>query len=207
MPDLPRLYAILDVDLTHSTGRDPLGVASGFFAAGVRLLQLRSKRLESGPLLELARALVDLARPDGAAVIVNDRPDVAVLARAAGVHVGQDDLPPDAVRRVMPAGIIGLSTHTREQVERALDGPAGYLAVGPIFATSTKDTGYAAVGLELLEWAARRSDRPVVAIGGITLDNIAEVIAAGAASAAVISDLLRGDPHERARAMVARAGG
>ena len=201
------MYAILDVEYTTSLGRDPLTVASAFFGGGVRLLQLRSKILGSGPLLELAQALVHAAQPHGATVIVNDRADIAVLARAGGVHVGQDDLPPDAVRRAMPEGIIGLSTHTREQFVGALDTPATYVAVGPIFATATKDTGYAQVGLELLEWAARRSDRPVVAIGGITLDNIGEVIAAGAASAAVISDLLRGDPVERARAMVARARG
>ena len=203
----PRLYAILDVEYTSSVGRDPLTVASTFFSAGVRLIQVRSKALGSGALLELSCQVVEAARPHGAIVIVNDRPDIAVLACAAGVHVGQEDLPPDAVRRVMPDGIVGLSTHTREQFELALATPATYLAVGPVFGTSTKDTGYAAVGLDLLMWAARRSDRPVVAIGGITLDNIAEVFAAGASSAAVISDLVRGDPRERARAMVARAAG
>jgi thiamine-phosphate pyrophosphorylase len=203
----PRLYAILDVEYTSSVGRDPLTVASTFFSAGVRLIQVRSKALGSGALLELSSQVVEAARPHGAIVIVNDRPDIAVLAGAAGVHVGQEDLPPDAVRRVMPDGIVGLSTHTREQFELALATPATYLAVGPVFGTSTKDTGYAAVGLDLLMWAARRSDRPVVAIGGITLDNIAEVFAAGASSAAVISDLVRGDPRERARVMVARAAG
>jgi thiamine-phosphate pyrophosphorylase len=203
----PRLYAILDVEYTSSVGRDPLTLASTFFSAGVRLIQVRSKALASGALLELSRQVVDAARPHGAIVIVNDRPDIAVLAGAAGVHVGQEDLPPDAVRCVMPDGIVGLSTHTREQFEFALATPATYLAVGPVFGTSTKNTGYAAVGLDLLTWAARRSDLPVVAIGGITLDNIAEVFAAGASSAAVISDLVRGDPRERARAMVAQASG
>jgi thiamine-phosphate pyrophosphorylase len=196
---IPRLYAILDVEPTRARGRDPLELASIFFASGVRLLQIRAKELASGPLLQLSRAVVAAARPHGARVVVNDRPDIAVLAGADGVHVGQDDVSPDAVRRVMPSGMLGLSTHSPAQVEAALRTPATYLAVGPVFATATKDTGYAAVGLEFVRWAAKVSDRPVVAIGGITAGNADEVFAAGAASVAVISDLIAGDPAERVR--------
>lgn len=202
MPDrqnLPRLYAILDVELTRARGRDPLELASTFLHAGVRLLQVRAKDQASGAFLQLARDIVSAARPHGAAVIVNDRADIAVLAGAAGVHVGQDDLSPDAVRRLMPTGILGLSTHTRSQFDAALLTPATYVAVGPIFGTTTKGTGYAALGLEFVKWAASRSGRPVVAIGGITAENAGEVIAAGAASVAVISDLLASDPAERVR--------
>ena len=204
---LPHLYAILDIDLTRAAGRDPSAVASAFFEGGVRLIQIRAKNLPGGELLALSRAVVAEARSVGATVIINDRPDVAVLARADGVHVGQDDLPPAAVRRVMPSGILGLSTHTREQLEAALDTPATYVAVGPVFGTATKDTGYTPVGLEFVRWAAAHSDRPIVAIGGIGLENIREVIAAGAASAAVISELLRGDPGTRARDLTARTAG
>ncbi len=197
--NLPRLYAILDVEYTRVRNRDPLEVASIFFESGVRLLQVRSKRLESGPLLALSTAVVESAAPYGAVVIVNDRADIAVLAGADGVHVGQDDLSPDAVRRVMPSGAIGFSTHSREQFDAALETPATYLAVGPVFRTTTKESAYASVGLELVRWAAARSDRPVVAIGGIMADNAGDVIAAGASSVAVISDLLDGDPAERVR--------
>ncbi|HSL20525.1 MAG TPA: thiamine phosphate synthase [Vicinamibacterales bacterium] len=206
-PTLPRLYAILDVDLTAARGLAPLDVAREWMEGGARLLQLRAKALESGPLLSLACDLVALARRFEAAVVVNDRPDIACLSGADGVHVGQDDLPPAAVRRVMPAGLLGLSTHTDDQFSAALSTPATYIAVGPVFGTATKDTGYAAVGLDFVRRSASRSDRPVVAIGGITLENAAEVIAAGAASVAVISDLLRGEPRRRAREFVARTGG
>lgn len=148
-----------------------------------------------------------MAHEAGASVIVNDRADVARLAGADGVHVGQDDLSPEVVRRVIPAGAIGLSTHTRAQVEEALRGPATYLAVGPVFETGTKETGYQPVGLELVAWAAARSDRPIVAIGGITLERASEAVAAGAGSVAVISDLLAGDPAARARAYADALGG
>jgi thiamine-phosphate pyrophosphorylase len=132
-------------------------------------------------------------------VIVNDRADIARMARAAGVHVGQDDLPPDAVRDVLGGGVIGLSTHDPQQVDEALRTAADYVAVGPVFGTATKDTGYSARGLELVGRAAGRG-KPVVAIGGITLARAPEVIGAGAGSVAVITDLLSGgDPESRVR--------
>ena len=112
------------------------------------------------------------------------------MARAAGVHVGQDDLPPDAVREVLADGVIGLSTHDAEQVDEALATVADYVAVGPVFGTATKETGYTARGLDLVRRAAGRG-KPVVAIGGITLDRAPEVIGAGAGSVAVITDLLQ----------------
>jgi thiamine-phosphate pyrophosphorylase len=196
---IPRLYAILDVETARARDRDPLDLAGIFFTSGVRFLQVRAKTLDSGPLLALSRAVVAAARPHGALVAINDRADIAVLSGADGVHVGQDDLSPEAVRRLMPAGVLGCSTHTRAQFEAALRTPATYLAVGPVYGTSTKNTGYQAVGLEFVRWAAGRSDRPVVAIGGITAENAPEVLAAGAASVAVVSDLLNGDPAERVR--------
>lgn len=201
--NLPALYAILDVERTVADGREPLAVALAFFSGGVRLLQVRAKQLGAGALLDLASQVVRAASPYGARVIVNDRADLAVLAGANGVHVGQDDVPPALVRRLHPVGLLGLSTHTVDQVLAALTTPATYIAVGPVFGTSTKDTGYGPVGLDFVRWAARQADRPVVAIGGITLENAPEVVDAGAASVAVISELLRGDPEARARAFVA----
>jgi thiamine-phosphate pyrophosphorylase len=136
-------------------------------------------------------------------VIVNDRADLALLSGADGVHVGQDDLTPSAVRRLLgPNAIIGYSTHTIDQVEAAVLEAASYLAVGPVFGTTTKQTGYDAVGLELVSAAAARTNgRPVVAIGGITLENAMSAIAAGASALAVIGDLLAtNDPEGRTRA-------
>jgi thiamine-phosphate pyrophosphorylase len=156
-------------------------------------------------MLELAERVVSIAAEHGAAVIVNDRVDVARIARAAGVHVGQDDLPPSQARELLGAdAIVGFSTHSLAQIRAALAEPVTYLAVGPIFGTRTKDTGYAAVGLELVAEAARTAGTPIVAIGGITLESAPSVLAAGATCVAVVGDLLVGDPAARVRAYVER---
>jgi thiamine-phosphate pyrophosphorylase len=170
---------------------------------------LRAKRLGSGPLLDLASALVEDAHQAGAVVILNDRADLARLADADGVHVGQDDLTVPEVRRLVgSAALVGLSTHTLGQVADALAWPISYLAVGPVFGTSTKDTGYRPGGLELVRAAAGivTSRVPLVAIGGITLERAAEVLAAGADAVAVITDLTIGEPEARVREWVARLG-
>jgi thiamine-phosphate pyrophosphorylase len=136
-------------------------------------------------------------------VIVNDRVDLARLSGAAGVHVGQDDIPPGAARAQLgPAAIVGFSTHTIEQIEAAAREPVTYIAVGPVFGTTTKATGYDAVGLDLVRTAvARAGGLPVVAIGGITLQRVPEVLASGASGVAVISDLMSGgDPASRVAA-------
>ena len=164
---------------------------------------MRAKHLSSAPFLEHAERLVLAADAYGANVIVNDRVDVALLAGAAGAHVGQEDLPPAAARRLLgPGAIIGYSTHTAAQIEAAVDEAVTYIAIGPVFGTATKDTGYEPVGLDRVSEAARiASDRPVVAIGGITLETAPQVIAAGASSVAVIGDLLtNGDPAARVAA-------
>lgn len=169
---------------------------------GATFIQIRAKPLESGPLAELCDASVAIARPYGAQIIVNDRVDVARMSGAAGVHVGQDDLPPADARRLLgPDAVIGFSTHSVEQFTAALAEPVSYLAVGPIFGTATKDTGYAAVGLALVADAARQAGAmPIVAIGGITLERAPSVLAAGATAVAVIGDLLAGgDPRGRTR--------
>jgi thiamine-phosphate pyrophosphorylase len=189
---LPPIYPIIDIDICRMRGTDPLALAGACIAGGARLLQVRQKGHDTGgaALLEAIRAILAVARPAGARVIVNDRADLAAMAGADGVHVGQQDLPPAAVRRIVGReSLIGLSTHTLEQVDEALASAADYLAVGPIFSTATKDTGYEARGLELVRGAAGRR-KPVVAIGGITLANAGSVLEAGADSVAIISDLL-----------------
>ena len=194
-----RLYPIVDADVCRERGLEPRALALACLRGGARLLQVRAKTGSSARCLDLAAQIVDAAGPFGAAVIVNDRADIARMARAAGVHVGQDDLPPAAVRDVIGGGVIGLSTHDPQQVDEALRTAADYVAVGPVFGTATKDTGYSARGLELVRHAAGRG-KPVVAIGGITLEQAPEVIGAGAGAVAVITDLLHGGrPEARVR--------
>jgi thiamine-phosphate pyrophosphorylase len=200
-----RLHAIVDVELAVRAGWTPIDLARAFLDGGATLIQLRAKQLGSAAFLDLADAAVRLVGPYHASIIVNDRADIALMCAAAGVHVGQDDLPPSAARRMLgERAVVGLSTHNMDQVERALREPISYVAVGPVFGTHSKETGYAAVGLELVESAARLAgELPVVALGGITLENARSVIEAGATSVAVISDLLVGnDPRGRAQAFL-----
>jgi len=206
---LPRLQAILDVETAARAAVQPLHLVQAFLDGGVQFVQIRAKQLPSGPFLDLCDEVVRLAAPYGALVIVNDRVDLARLSGAGGAHVGQDDLPVEAARAILgPDAVVGYSTHSVEQIEEALAMPISYLAVGPVFGTRTKETGYRAVGLDLVRAAVARAGAvPVVAIGGITLDNAASVMAAGASSVAVISDLLTGgDPAGRIRAFVTRCG-
>jgi len=203
---LPKLYAIVDADACARDGRVPVDVARAFLSAGARLIQLRCKPWGSAAFLDLAHAIVEDANRAGAAVIVNDRADVAALSRAHGLHVGQEDLAPADARSVIgDEPLLGLSTHTREQWEAALTEPVCYIAIGPVFGTGTKDTGYRAVGLDTTQRAAAAAagqGLPTVAIGGITRDNAVSAIEAGAASVAIISDLLRGDPEASCRALL-----
>ena len=180
---------------------DAASAACACIAAGVPLLQLRQKAGSSGALFALAEEVVRRAEGTPTRVIVNDRADLARAAGAHGVHVGQDDLSPSEARSIVgPEAMVGVSTHTREQIDRALESSASYVAVGPVFATTTKDTGYDARGLDLVRYAADRG-KPVVAIGGITLSRAPEVIAAGASAVAVITDLLvEADVEQRVRA-------
>lgn len=194
-----RLHAIVDVDASTRAGLIPLEVARAVLAGGGRVLQVRAKTLGSRAFLELADACVSAARSYNASIIINDRVDIARLSGASGVHLGQDDVSPSAARRLLgDSAVVGVSTHTVQQIEAALREPVSYVAIGPVFGTASKDTGYAAVGLTLVGTAARLAGHvPVVAIGGITLDNASSVIAAGAAAVAVIGDLLVGGNPER----------
>ncbi len=201
---IPRLYAILDYDVARQQGWTLVDLAKACFDGGARLVQVRAKSLASGPLFDLASSIVRLSDLYGARVIVNDRADVARLTGAAGVHVGQDDLAPRSAREVVgPSTIVGLSTHTVDQVMRALDEPIDYLAIGPVFETKTKARPYPTIGLDgvrATSQLARQKGVPLVAIGGITFDRVRDVVQAGADSIAVISDLLAtGDPTMRVR--------
>ncbi len=201
---LPSLYAVVDEEASARAGWQPLDLARAYLEAGVKFLQVRVKTASSASFLELCEAVRVAAHPHGALVVVNDRFDVALAAGLRAVHVGQDDVPPAIVRRHLgPEAVIGLSTHTREQIDAALYEPVSYIAVGPVFGTATKDTGYDAVGLDLVRYAASCTPLPIVAIGGITLERARAVRQAGAASLAVITDLVRhGDPSSRARAFL-----
>jgi len=200
---IPKLYAIVDAGACAAAGRAPIDVARAFLSAGARLLQLRFKEMPSGAFLDLARAILEDANAAGATIIINDRADIAALADARGVHVGQTDLSPADARTVIgPSRILGLSTHTREQWEQALAEPISYVAIGPVFGSVTKQTGYDAIGLSTVTQVATTASTkglPTVAIGGIAIANAVSVIDAGAASVAVISDLLKGDPENRCR--------
>lgn len=198
------LHAIVDVTVAAKAGWKPAELARAFLDGGARVIQLRGKELPSGAFLELSDALVAVANEYQARIIVNDRIDVARLSGAAGAHVGQEDLPPAAAREQLgPAAIVGFSTHTVAQVEAALREPVSYIAVGPVFGTSTKETGYEAVGLDLVSTAARLAGSiPIVAIGGVKLENARLAVDAGASSVAVISDLLVGDPVARVKAFL-----
>lgn len=164
-------------------------MAAELVAGGATWLQYRDKAGSGREMLAAVRRIRDAA--SGATLILNDRADLAVASGFSGVHVGQDDLSPEAARRICPGPmIIGISTHDPGQV-RAADGePVDYVAIGPVFATQSKATPDPVVGLAGVREARRLTSKPLVAIGGITLANCAEVIAAGADSVAVISELV-----------------
>jgi thiamine-phosphate pyrophosphorylase len=203
-PDWPRLYAILDVDSTASRDLDPVTLFQIWLDAGVRLVQMRAKSWPADRVLALADEMSGRAQAAGATFIVNDRTDLARMSRAHGVHLGQTDLSPQGARAILESSqIIGRSTHDEAEFTAALDEPVDYIAVGAVFRTSLKGPAHPTIGTSFVTWAAgepKLAGRPLVAIGGITLETAPEVIAAGASSVAVISDLLAADPRARIRA-------
>ncbi len=198
---LPRLYVILDAALITSPERD---CAASLAQAGVRLLQYRNKSASARQYLESSRKLAESLLPQGVTFFVNDRPDVAFLAGASGVHVGQDDLDVEQARRVVGGDkLVGVSTHNLEQFERAVASSADYIAVGPVFSTASKANPDPVVGVDFIRKVRALTDKPIVAIGGITLERAASAIAAGADSVAVISGILSApNPARRAREYV-----
>ena len=186
---LPKVYALTDVELS---GRSHAEQVKLLTQGGATLIQLREKKMPALEFYEHAKA----AGAVGVPLIINDRVDVAIAVGARGVHLGQDDLPPEAARRLLgPDAIVGYSTHNIDQALAAVKLPIDYLAVGPIFQTTTKTDTFAVLGLEGLRAVrAAIGEFPLVAIGGITHANAPEAIAAGADSVAVISALLS-DPN------------
>jgi thiamine-phosphate pyrophosphorylase len=184
---LPRLYVILDATLLTVSAFE---CAQELAGAGVRLMQYRHKYAPAGEMLKVSLDLASELQPQGITFIVNDRPDVATIASASGVHVGQDDLGVAATRTLVGEKIIGISTHNFEQFEKAAASTADYIAVGPIFETKSKANPDPVVGTDLIRRVRHLTDKPIVAIGGIKLENAAEVIEAGADSVAVISDVI-----------------
>jgi thiamine-phosphate pyrophosphorylase len=189
LPPRPFLYPIVDV---ATLGDRAVGSAVAALAAGgAKIVQFRGKGLPDRRFLELAAGALAAARDGGAMLVVNDRPDVAIILGADGVHLGQDDLDPRPVRALLPKGtLLGVSTHNLEQLERAAGEPVDYVAIGPVFPTRSKAAPDPVVGLEMVRRARARTSRPLVAIGGITGANARSVVEAGADGVAVISALL-----------------
>jgi thiamine-phosphate pyrophosphorylase len=187
---LPRLYAIIDADLLKSRNVRMRKFAVGLRAAGVTLIQYRNKTGTPQDILAAAASLREVFADTNCQLILNDRPDLAALANFNGVHVGQTDLTPDDARIVIGSDrIVGVSTHTDDQVRTAALTTADYIAIGPVFATSSKENPDPVVGLEGIRRARALTTKPLVAIGGITRENARSVIDAGADSIAVISAL------------------
>ncbi len=199
LPARPFLYPI--VDAAALGGRSVGDAVRALAEGGARLAQLRAKGLPDRALLRLAQEAASAARASGIALVVNDRADVARLAGADGVHVGQDDLPPSACRAVLGTGaLVGLSTHAAGQVEAGRREPVDYLAVGPIFPTRTKRAPDPVVGVALVRRARALWPGPLVAIGGLTPENAREIVDAGADGIAVVSAVLaHGDIAEAVR--------
>jgi thiamine-phosphate pyrophosphorylase len=204
---ISRLYAIADAEVLAVRGVALADFAGDLRAAGVGLVQYRDKNGSPQEILRAASILREAMAGSGCKLILNDRADIAVLANFDGVHVGQGDLSPADARRVVgPDRIVGVSTHTDEQVRIADQSCADYIAIGPVFATGTKLNSDPVVGLDGVRRARALTTKPLVAIGGITRSNARSVIDAGADSVAVISSLFAANqsPEQVARDFLAR---
>ncbi len=198
----PSIYPIIDSTVPEDRITQ---LAEQLAGAGVELVQLRLKSASAAVVCAQSRALLACLEPLGVRLIVNDRPDIAAIIGAAGVHVGQDDLPVEAARQICgPTRWVGVSTHNLAQLREADLTSADYIAVGPIFPTASKGNPDPVVGVEFVRAARQRTRKPLVAIGGITAETADQVYRAGADSLAVISDLIKApDPAARVRAYAA----
>jgi thiamine-phosphate pyrophosphorylase len=198
MPRLPDtdIYAITDSAL--SRGRSVLDVTEHLLRSGVRIIQYREKDKKAGEMLKECRQIREATKRAGACFIVNDYVDIAILAGADGVHVGQDDLPVGEIRRLLgPDRIIGLSTHSPQQAAQAVAAKADYIGVGPLFATQTKKDVCEPVGLSYLDYIVNNITIPFVAIGGIKRHNIAAVVRHGASCCCLVSEILEAEDIEQ----------
>jgi len=203
----PVFYPIVDAETAKDFGWTVSDLSAALFDGGATMVQLRCHYHSMSQFLTCADELVSRATRYGARVIINNRVDIAIMSGADGVHVGQDDLLVPTVKEFLSGHrVIGLSTHTAEQLAESLLLDVDYAAVGPIYETRTKDTAYATVGLDAIASArASVGPLPIVAIGGITLENASDVLAAGASSMSVIGDVFSGgDPTQRTRAYLER---
>ena len=198
------LYAV--IDSTYVPFPDMESTAREMLDSGVRLLQLRAKGAGSKETLEASKAIKRTALEFGAVFIVNDRADIAILAGADGVHLGQDDIPVRDARRLLgPESVIGVSTHDPVEAKKAEAEGADYISFGPVFPTSTKKDAQSPRGLERLGETRKATTLPIVAIGGITENNAQDVVEAGADAVAVISEiLLSGDIPGKTVAIISR---
>ena len=200
---LPPLYAILDLEQTD--GRSPDRVLRQLLEGGAKMIQLRAKAVSSRDFLELAQIARQLTASFNCQLIINDRVDIALASAADGAHLGQEDLPLQVSRKLLGSKIIGISTHTFDQAKEAEENGADYIGFGPMFGTSTKDTGYGARGLEMLAQLREVVALPIVAIGGITEKTVEDVWRSGADAAAMISDILKAEEiTAKVKAILAR---
>ncbi|MEO6401823.1 MAG: thiamine phosphate synthase [Vicinamibacteria bacterium] len=195
----PFLYAIIDASMVGSRSlTDWVRLLAGPDKAS--LVQWRFKGLTDAVALLGAEELRVATTEAGVLLFINDRPDIARIVGADGVHVGQEDMAPADVRSLMPGGLIGVSTHNQGQFEKACEAPVDYIAVGPVFATTSKANPDPEVGLSFVAWTAGKTTLPIVGIGGINGGNAADVTRAGASGIAVISELMKAeDPDAAAR--------
>jgi thiamine-phosphate pyrophosphorylase len=187
-PALPPLYAVLDPEQVKQ--RPVSSVLAALLKGGARTVQLRAKNLAARDFLELAGEVRRQTAAAGCLFIVNDRVDIARISDADGVHLGQEDLPLAAARKLMGEKLVGISTHDLAQAREAERDGADYIGFGPIFGTATKETGYSARGIAMLREVRRAVALPIVAIGGIQESNVKSVWQAGADSAAMIGELM-----------------
>jgi thiamine-phosphate pyrophosphorylase len=186
---LPKVYPLTD---TRLSGLSHAEQVKRLAAGGASLIQLREKHVPPTEFYPEAQKALDIARRENVKLIINDRVDIALALKADGVHLGQDDLPPESTRKLLgDKAIIGYSTHNLEQALAALRLPVDYIAIGPVFPTSSKETQDPALGLERLRQIRQAlGNFPLVAIGGITMENFRDVLRAGADSVAVMSFVL-----------------
>jgi thiamine-phosphate pyrophosphorylase len=204
--NFPRIYAITDTRISGISHKKQI---EQMIEGGIELIQLRDKYASPREFYESAKVSISIARQHKVKIIINDRIDIALVAGADGVHLGQNDLPPKFARKILgPKAIIGFSSHSLEQARAAMGLPVDYIAIGPIFSTATKENPDAVVGLGVIRALKHEiAYKALVAIGGINLWNVADIIAAGADSAAVIGALLS-DAHrirENAEMLISQA--
>lgn len=186
-----RLYGILDMG--YVVPAESTRIATEMLQGGVEILQLRAKSFDANQILELARPLVPICKDFGVPFIINDHPELVAKVDADGVHVGQDDIPVERARALIgPGKLVGLSTHSLLQAESAMNERPDYIGFGPLFSTPTKPE-YISIGTSRIKEAHELVDLPIYCIGGIKLDNLGEVLAAGAKSVAIVSGILKAE--------------